>query len=136
MIPGTLTVEFNFRFSTQQTEMGLREHVEAIFNRHGLKYELKWTLSGNPFLTPRGDLVTASVAAIQAVNGVDTELSTAGGTSDGRFIAPTGAQVMELGPVNKTIHKINECVAVDDLNALAIIYQKILERLLIKDVPG
>jgi succinyl-diaminopimelate desuccinylase len=110
--------------------MGLREHVEAIFKRHGFGYELKWTLSGNPFLTPRGDLVTASVAAIQAVQGVDTELSTAGGTSDGRFIAPTGAQVMELGPVNKTIHKINECVAVADLEALTVIYQKILERLL------
>jgi len=130
VIPGTLTVEFNFRFSTQQTEMGLREQVEAIFNRHGFGYELKWTLSGNPFLTPRGDLVDASVAAIQAVNGQATELSTSGGTSDGRFIAPTGAQVMELGPVNKTIHKVNECVAVDDLNALTIIYQKVLERLL------
>lgn len=130
VIPGTLTVEFNFRFSTQQTEMGLREQVEAVFNRHGFGYELKWTLSGNPFLTPRGDLVDASVAAIQAVNGQATELSTSGGTSDGRFIAPTGAQVMELGPVNKTIHKVNECVAVDDLNALTIIYQKVLERLL------
>ena len=131
VIPGTMTVEFNFRFSTEQTAAGLREQVETIFNRHNLNYDLQWTLSGNPFLTARGDLVAASVDAIHAVNGVATELSTTGGTSDGRFIAPTGAQVMELGPVNKTIHKVNECVAVDDLNALTIIYQKILERLLV-----
>lgn len=130
VIPGTVTVEFNFRFSTEQTEAGLREQVEAILQRHGLRYELEWTLSGNPFLTARGELVAASVAAIRQVSGQDTELSTSGGTSDGRFIAPTGAQVMELGPVNKTIHKINECVAVADLDTLTIIYEKILERLL------
>lgn len=131
VIPGTVTVEFNFRFSTEQTEAGLREQVETILQRHGLRYELKWTLSGNPFLTARGELIAASVAAIRQVSGQDTELSTSGGTSDGRFIAPTGAQVMELGPVNKTIHKINECVAVADLDTLTIIYEKILERLLI-----
>lgn len=130
VIPGTVTVEFNFRFSTEQTEAGLREQVEAILQRHGLRYELQWTLSGNPFLTARGELVAASVEAIRQVSGQDTELSTSGGTSDGRFIAPTGAQVMELGPVNKTIHKINECVAVADLDTLTIIYEKILERLL------
>lgn len=130
VIPGTLEIVFNFRFSTEQTEAGLREQVETIFNRHGLRYELEWTLSGNPFLTPRGELVDASVEAIRSVSRQETELSTSGGTSDGRFIAPTGAQVMELGPVNKTIHKVDECVAVNDLDALTIIYEKILARLL------
>ncbi|MFN3785760.1 MAG: succinyl-diaminopimelate desuccinylase, partial [Thiothrix sp.] len=131
VIPGTVTVEFNFRFSTEQTETVLREKVEAILQRHGLRYALQWTLSGNPFLTACGELVEASVAAIQQVSGRTTELSTSGGTSDGRFIAPTGAQVMELGPVNKTIHKVNECVALADLDTLTIIYEKILERLLV-----
>jgi succinyl-diaminopimelate desuccinylase len=132
VIPGTMQVEFNFRFSTEQTEAGLRAQVEAIFNKYGFEYDLTWSLSGNPFLTARGSLVEAGVEAIQAVNGLQTELSTAGGTSDGRFIAPTGAQVMELGPVNKTIHKVNECVSVEDLNALTVIYQKMLEHLLLK----
>lgn len=131
VIPGTVEILFNFRFSTEQTDTGLRQQVEDLLNRHGFHYELEWTLSGQPFLTARGDLVTASVAAIQTVNGINTELSTSGGTSDGRFIAPTGAQVMELGPVNKTIHKVNECVAVKDLEALTVIYQKILEHLLL-----
>ncbi len=131
VIPGAVEVIFNFRFSTEQTEAGLREQVETIFNSYGFRYELEWTLSGHPFLTPQGELVDASITAIQSVNGQDTELSTSGGTSDGRFIAPTGAQVMELGPVNKTIHQVNECVAVDDLDALTIIYQKTLEKLLV-----
>lgn len=131
VIPGTVEILFNFRFSTEQTDTGLRQQVEDLLNRHGFHYELEWTLSGQPFLTARGDLVTASVAAIQTVNGINTELSTSGGTSDGRFIAPTGAQVMELGPVNKTIHKVNECVAVKDLEVLTVIYQKILEHLLL-----
>jgi len=131
VIPGAAEVLFNFRFSTEQTEAGLRAQTEALFNRHGLRYELEWTLSGNPFLTAKGELVAASVAGIRAVCGLDTELSTSGGTSDGRFIAPTGAQVLELGPLNKTIHQINECVGVDDLNALTAVYQQILERLLL-----
>ncbi|MEN9502432.1 MAG: succinyl-diaminopimelate desuccinylase [Pseudomonadota bacterium] len=131
VIPGTVEILFNFRFSTEQTDTGLRQQVENLLDNHNLHYELEWTLSGQPFLTARGDLVTAGVTAIQAVNGIHTELSTSGGTSDGRFIAPTGAQVMELGPVNKTIHKINECVAIADLDALSIIYQKILEHLLL-----
>ena len=131
VIPGTMRVEFNFRFSTEQTEAGLRAQVEAIFNKHGFQYDLQWSLSGQPFLTERGALVDAGVQAIQAVNGLNTELSTSGGTSDGRFIAPTGAQVMELGPVNKTIHKVNECVSIEDLDALTVIYEKILERLLL-----
>lgn len=130
VIPGTVTAEFNFRFSTEQTDAGLREQVGAILQQHKLRYDLAWTLSGNPFLTTRGALVDAGIEAIGSVNGQETELSTSGGTSDGRFIAPTGAQVMELGPVNKTIHKVNECVSVADLEALTIIYRKILERLL------
>ena len=131
VIPGSMRVEFNFRFSTEQTEAGLRTQVEAIFNQYGFQYDLQWSLSGQPFLTERGALVDAGVQAIQAVNGLNTELSTSGGTSDGRFIAPTGAQVMELGPVNKTIHKVNECVSIEDLDALTVIYEKILERLLL-----
>ena len=131
VIPGTVTIEFNFRFSTEQTEQGLREKVETLLKRHHLHYELRWSLSGNPFLTPEGELVAAGIKAITAVNGITTELSTSGGTSDGRFIAPTGAQVMELGPVNKTIHKVNECVDVNELEALTVIYQKILEHLLL-----
>ncbi len=131
VIPGSMRVEFNFRFSTEQTEAGLRTQVEAIFNQYGFQYDLQWSLSGHPFLTERGALVDAGVQAIQAVNGLNTELSTSGGTSDGRFIAPTGAQVMELGPVNKTIHKVNECVSIEDLDALTVIYEKILERLLL-----
>ena len=131
VIPGTVTIEFNFRFSTEQTEQGLRQKVETLLNQYGFTYDLIWTLSGNPFLTPHGELLSAGIKAIEAVNGLQTELSTSGGTSDGRFIAPTGAQVMELGPVNKTIHKVNECVAIADLEALTVIYQRILERLLI-----
>lgn len=130
VIPGDLHVVFNFRFSTELTEAILRERTESILNRHGLTYTLNWKLSGQPFLTPRGDLVDAAVKAIHSVTGRDTELSTSGGTSDGRFIAPTGAQVLELGPVNKTIHQINECVAADDLDRLTDIYAQLLKNLL------
>lgn len=130
VIPGDLHVVFNFRFSTELTEAILRERTESILNRHGLTYTLNWKLSGQPFLTPRGDLVDAAVKAIRSVTGRDTELSTSGGTSDGRFIAPTGAQVLELGPVNKTIHQINECVAADDLDKLTDIYAQLLKNLL------
>lgn len=131
VIPGSITIEFNFRFSTEQTEQGLRQRVENLLNRYGCQYDLCWSLSGHPFLTPEGALVAASIKAIESVSGINPELSTAGGTSDGRFIAPTGAQVMELGPVNKTIHKVNECVNVKELETLSVIYQKILEHLLI-----
>ncbi|MES3040362.1 MAG: succinyl-diaminopimelate desuccinylase [Pseudomonadota bacterium] len=130
VIPGDLQVIFNFRFSTELTEATLRELTEAVLKRHGLTYTLNWKLSGQPFLTPRGDLVDAAVKAIRSVTGRETELSTSGGTSDGRFIAPTGAQVVELGPVNKTIHQINECVAADDLDTLTDIYQAMLKNLL------
>lgn len=130
VIPGEMKVVFNFRFSTEVTEQQLRARTEAILNKHGLRYELPWSLSGQPFLTARGELVAAAVESIRAVTGVKTELSTAGGTSDGRFIAPTGAQVLELGPVNATIHKVNEEVKAADLDTLTVIYEGILERLL------
>lgn len=130
VIPGELQVVFNFRFSTELTEAVLRERTEAILGKHGLNYRLDWKLSGHPFLTARGELVDAAVAAIRDVTGHDTELSTSGGTSDGRFIAPTGAQVLELGPINKTIHQINECVSVADLDTLTDCYEGILVRLL------
>ena len=130
VIPGTVEVVFNFRFSTELTDAILRERTEAILNKHGLNYDITWTLSGQPFLTPRGDLVNAVIAAIKSETGRDAELSTSGGTSDGRFIAPTGAQVVELGPINATIHKVNECICAADLETLTGIYEKALENLL------
>ncbi|MFQ2016893.1 succinyl-diaminopimelate desuccinylase [Aeromonas veronii] len=130
VIPGELQVQFNFRFSTELTDMDIRERVEALLDKHGLDYQLSWTLSGQPFLTDTGALLDAAVAAIEAVNGQRPALLTTGGTSDGRFIAPTGAEVIELGPVNATIHKVNECVKADDLDLLADMYQGVLERLL------
>ena len=132
VIPADIDVVFNFRFSTEVTAEQLKERTEAILNKHGLSYDLAWSLSGLPFLTAKGELVAASVAAIKEVTGLDTELSTSGGTSDGRFIAPTGAQVLELGPLNATIHQINECVNVADLDTLTQLYQGILVRLLAK----
>ena len=130
VIPGELNVQFNFRFSTESTSEGLKARVESLLARHGLDYELSWTLSGEPFLTDTGALLDAAVAAIDAVNGQRPALLTTGGTSDGRFIAPTGAQVIELGPVNATIHKVNECIKASDLDLLADMYQGVLERLL------
>jgi succinyl-diaminopimelate desuccinylase len=130
VIPGDLEILFNLRFSTEVTETQLRQRVEAILDKHNLNYTLDWHLSGMPFLTPRGELVEATCKAIKAICGYDTELSTAGGTSDGRFIAPTGAQVIELGPLNASIHQINENVAADDLETLSKIYYKIMEHLL------
>ncbi|MBL1259349.1 MAG: succinyl-diaminopimelate desuccinylase [Thiotrichaceae bacterium] len=130
VIPGDLEVVFNFRFSTEVTEQQLRAGVEAILDKHLLNYTINWTLSGHPFLTPPGALVNATMAAIKDATGIDAELSTSGGTSDGRFIAPTGSQVIELGPRNDTIHKINECVNAKDLDKLSAIYEGILEKLL------
>jgi len=131
VIPGELEVVFNFRFSTEVSDAELRERTEALLRLHGLDYTIEWSLSGQPFLTPGGDLVDATVESIRRATGLETELSTAGGTSDGRFIAPTGAQVVELGPVNRTIHKLNEAVVAADLPRLAAIYRGILERLLL-----
>ena len=129
VIPGELDIVFNFRFSTEVTEQQLRETTEAILNKYQLNYEIDWHLSGQPFLTAEGELVDAAVSAVKQVTGLDTLLSTAGGTSDGRFIAPMGTQVVELGPVNATIHQINECVAVADLDQLTAIYESLLENL-------
>ena len=130
VIPGECQVIFNFRFSTEQTPESLQSRVEQILDRHGVDYEINWILSGLPFLTPEGELVEASQQAIREITGFDTTLSTSGGTSDGRFIAPTGAQVLELGPLNETIHQIDECVAVEDLDTLSKIYESIINRLL------
>ena len=130
VIPGALEVLFNFRFSTELTETQLRERTEAILQKHGLDYAIEWALSGAPFLTAQGELVRATQKAIREVAGIETELSTAGGTSDGRFIAPTGAQVVELGPVNATIHKIDEHVVAADLDQLSRMYEVILRELL------
>lgn len=132
VVPGQMEVVFNFRFSTEVTADQLKERVREILDRHRLEWDIDWVLSGNPFLTAAGDLVEASRAAIHSVTGIDTELSTAGGTSDGRFIAPTGAQVVEIGPVNATIHKIDERVRVKDLDTLSDIYENILARLLVE----
>lgn len=130
VIPGTLEVTFNFRYSTEVTAEILKQRVIETLDKHQLNYSIDWTLSGLPFLTPVGELVNAARTAIKNVTGVETELSTSGGTSDGRFIAPTGAQVLELGVLNATIHQINEHVNVDDLEPLAEIYEQILEQLL------
>jgi succinyl-diaminopimelate desuccinylase len=130
VIPGELDLMFNLRFSTELTEQEIRRRVHRVLDGHGLSYTLDWRLSGEPFLTPAGELVEAARAAIREVAQIEAELSTSGGTSDGRFIAPTGAQVLELGPVNATIHKVNECVAVAALDELAEIYRRILEKLL------
>ncbi|MGL5453002.1 MAG: succinyl-diaminopimelate desuccinylase [Aeromonas sp.] len=130
VIAGELRVQFNFRFSTALTDGEIRQQVEALLDRHGLDYQLDWTLSGQPFLTDSGLLLDATVAAISKINGQQPALLTTGGTSDGRFIAPTGAEVIELGPVNATIHKVNECVKAADLDLLADLYQDILKRLL------
>jgi len=130
VIPAELDVMFNLRYSTELNEQMIRQRIHAVLDRHALDYTLDWRLSGEPFLTPAGELVDAARAAIREVSDIDTELSTSGGTSDGRFIAPTGAQVLELGPVNATIHQVNECVAVDALDKLAKIYQCVLEKLL------
>ncbi|MEQ9394931.1 succinyl-diaminopimelate desuccinylase [Haliea sp.] len=132
VIPGELAVMFNFRFSTEVTATELRRRTEAILDAHKLDYSIDWQLSGEPFLTASGDLVSAAVETIRDCTGLETQLSTAGGTSDGRFIAPTGAQVLELGPVNATIHKRNECVRAADLPRLAELYRGILQRLLLQ----
>ncbi len=130
VIPGALEAVFSFRFSTEQTVEGLQQRTRDILDRHGLDYAIDWTLSGQPFLTPAGRLVDAVREAIRKVSGFETELSTAGGTSDGRFIAPTGAEVVELGPCNATIHQVNENVATEELEQLVPMYRGILERLL------
>jgi len=122
VVPGTVEIEFNFRFSTASTVQSLKEKTHALLDKHGLNYDLVWVLSGKPYLTPRGKLVDAMSAAIQQTTGITTEFSTSGGTSDGRFIADICPQVVEFGPLNATIHKLNECVSVADLDILSDIY--------------
>ncbi len=132
VIPGTIEVVFNFRYSTESTHEGLQKRVCDILDKHNLEYEIDWNHSGYPFLTPKGDLVASCVDAIKQVTGVDTQLSTSGGTSDGRFIAPIlNAQVVELGPINATIHQVNECVSAKDLDDLSEIYYHILKNILV-----
>ncbi len=132
VIPGHCEVCFNFRYSTECTAEYLTQSVTEILDKHGFKYDIQWTYNGSPFLTNHGELVDATRNVISRVNGGDAEFSTAGGTSDGRFIAPTGAQVIELGPVNATIHKVDECVRIKDLEILVTLYEQILEELLCK----
>ena len=129
VIPGHATVDFNFRFSTESTADGLRERVHAVLDRHGLEYQLDWTLGGQPFLTPAGTLVEAVRGAIHEETGLMAELSTTGGTSDGRFVAQICPQVVELGPPNASIHQVNEHIALADIEPLKNIYRRTLERL-------
>jgi len=133
VIPGELEIIFNFRYSTELTHTQLQEQVSALLDAYGVHYHLSWRHSGRPFLTAEGELLTATRQAVNELCGYQPILSTAGGTSDGRFIAPTGAQVIELGPSNATIHKVNECVNIADLDQLTLIYQRILEKLLLTD---
>ncbi|MBU0914252.1 MAG: succinyl-diaminopimelate desuccinylase [Gammaproteobacteria bacterium] len=132
VVPGDVQLTFNFRYSTEVTAEQLQQRVLAILEKHKLNYSIDWVFNGLPFLTDSGELVAAAVHAVQQVKGIEPSLETSGGTSDGRFIAPTGAQVLELGPCNGTIHKINECVAVADLEPLADMYQHILQQLVAK----
>ena len=129
VIPGELVVDFNFRFSTESTADSLKQRLEAVLSKHGLDYTLQWTLGGEPFLTTPGELVQAVRGAIAAETGLQTELSTTGGTSDGRFIAKMCPQLIEFGPINASIHKINEHVLVASLDPLKNIYKGVLERL-------
>ena len=132
VIPGAAHVTFNFRFATSSTLESLQTRVHGILDRHGVPYDLEWRYDGRPFLTQKGDLVAAVAKAIKTVTGLDTELSTTGGTSDGRFIADICRQVVECGPTNATIHKINECIKVEELEQLPQIYMHTLKNLLIK----
>jgi succinyl-diaminopimelate desuccinylase len=130
VVPGSVEIWFNFRFSTASTEQGLKDKVHAILDKHGLEYDLEWEYSGKPYLTAKGSLVAAISSAIEHCYGITPELSTSGGTSDGRFIADICPQVIEFGPLNSTIHKLNECVGVADIEPLKLTYQRTLEILL------
>ncbi len=132
VVPGTVEILFNFRFSTASTEQELKNRVHAILDKHQVKYDLQWELSGKPYITPRGSLVEAISRAIEQCYGITPELSTSGGTSDGRFIADICPQVIEFGPLNATIHQLNECVGLADIEPLKFTYQRTLENLLVK----
>ena len=129
VVPGRFDIQFNFRFSTASTVEDLQSRVHSLLDRHGLDYEIRWTLGAKPFLTPRGDLCAALVDAVATAVGVSAALSTTGGTSDGRFIADICPQLVEFGPVNESIHKVDEHILVDDLEGLARIYEGVLDRL-------
>ena len=129
VIPGDAVIDFNLRYSTQLTGDAIRTTVAEVLDRHGLNHDLNWWHSGEPFLTPRGRLRSAARTAIRAETGLDPEHSTAGGTSDGRFIATLGTEVVEIGPINATIHQVDECVRIADLPRLARIYQQVIEQL-------
>ena len=131
VVPGELFVEFNLRYSTEQTASVIKEKVQHLCHRHRLVDEVDWALSGEPFLTEAGPLLDATREAIRELCGIETDASTTGGTSDGRFIAKTGAQVLELGPCNRTIHQVNECVSTDELVKLVALYERILEKMLL-----
>jgi succinyl-diaminopimelate desuccinylase len=131
IIPGSVEVLFNLRFCTELDEQIIKQRAHAILDKYGFNYEIQWRLSGNPFLTEQGELIEATHAAIKTVTGYETKDDTGGGTSDGRFIAPTGAQVIELGPLNESIHKINENIDINDLEVLSAIYEQLLIKLLI-----
>jgi succinyl-diaminopimelate desuccinylase len=130
VVPGSFEIMFNFRFATASTVESLQSRVHALLDRHGLEYDIRWTLGAKPFLTPRGALCEALTEAVAAEIGIAAELSTTGGTSDGRFIADICAQLVEFGPVNASIHKIDECIAVADLEPLARIYEHTFDRLM------
>jgi len=130
VIPGEVEILFNFRFSTASSVESLKSRVRTVLDRHDLDYDLEWTLSGKPYLTPKGSLVEAVSRAVKSVTGVTPELCTSGGTSDGRYIAEICPQVVELGPLNTTIHKLNECIAVADIEPLSEIYRRTLVNLL------
>ncbi|MBC8212016.1 MAG: succinyl-diaminopimelate desuccinylase [Gammaproteobacteria bacterium] len=130
VIPGEVIIDFNLRYSTCLNAEMIQQRIQALLDGHHLNYEIEWTLSGLPFITEKGALVEAALKAIKSVTGISSELSTSGGTSDGRFIAPTGTQVVELGPVNESIHKLNENIKVDEIDSLSAIYENILKNLL------
>ena len=131
VIPGSLQITFNFRYSTETTEHKLKNKVLEILNEYDLIYNIEWILSGHPFLTPEGKLTLSTAKAIQSVTGKKATFNTAGGTSDGRFIAKLGTEIVELGLCNKTIHSVNECTSIKDLDTLTLIYEKIIEQLLL-----
>jgi len=131
IIPGQLVIQFNFRFSNELTEQQIRHQVEAILEKYQLDYKIEWSLSGHPFLTEKGKLINIVSQVIEQYCGYQPQLSTDGGTSDGRFIAKMGAQIVELGPLNATIHKVDECVSVADLQKLSLVYQEIMQKILL-----
>lgn len=132
IIPGQLTLQLNFRYSTEQTDEQLKQAVHDCFSRHGLSPLIQWRLNGQPFLTAQGKLLQSTITSIQSATQQVPELSTSGGTSDGRFIAPYGVEVIELGPINATIHQVNECVSLADLEDLSTIYYLLCEQLLVQ----